>query len=332
MMRGQPKNLLHELLNRGQRKWWAIAQAKWSKVMKPALGVVAHVDVAKICSFDFFSSFHFEISDLPSFAISTHVLKCFWVCWALCLSWTAQATTILVYWTGDRIVIGADSLIGDAGVPVLGCKIVESNGIFFAFDGLTANTLVGFDSNRSAREVSKANVGLSDKVMRFDSLVRGSLIKAVKLNRDIHHPIYAEWLMGDPVFQGAFAAIENGKLGPVGLQYVWTESVGLRLRPADNLIERVPIDFGFIASGAKVGITKETAVVMIKKLGVIEAIAEMIRAQINLFPDLVGHPISILEIKSNGAAWSEHYQGKCPPIEQAETVTKQVVGPATKKK
>ena len=323
---------MHTLFIRHQWKWRAIANAGWSEKVKPALGVITHIDVAQIGTFDFCSSFQVEIRDLPSFTISPHVLKWFFLCWALSFSWSAQATTILVYWTGDTIVIGADSLIGEAGVPVLGCKIIESNGIFFAFDGLTANTVVGFDSNRSTREASKSNVGLSDKVKRFDSLVRGPLIKAITLNRDRHDPAYVEWLKGDPVFQGVFAAIENSKLSLVVVQYLWTESGGLRTRIADNLINRIPIGFGFIPSGAKEGITTESAGVMIKKHGIVEAFRQMIQGQINLFPDLVGPPISILEFKRNGTTWSEHYQGKCPPIQWTKTVTKPIVNPVTKKK
>ena len=274
---GSIQDPMHTLFIRHQWKWRAIANAGWSEKVKPALGVITHIDVAQIGTFDFFASFQVEIRDLPSFTISPHVLKWFFLCWSLSISWSAQATTILVYWTGDTIVIGADSLIVEARVPVLGCKIVESNGIFFAFDGLTANTVVGFDSNKSAREASKATVRLSDTVMKFDSLVRGPLIKTIPLTRDRDNSVYADWLRGDPVFQGVFAAIENGKLSLVVVQYLWTESSGLRIRIADNLIKRIPIGFGFIPSGAKEGITTESAGVMIKKHGTVEAFREMIQ-------------------------------------------------------
>ena len=165
------------------RKWRILAQARWSKKMKPALGIVANINVVCKCAFDFFSGLAVEIRNLPAVVISSHVLKFFLLHWSLGLASNLHATTILIYWTSDRIVIGADSLIVKDGVKVRGCKIIESNGTFLAFDGLTGNQVIGFDANLIATKVFKSNLTLPEKVRAFNAFAWDPLLQTIMWTR-----------------------------------------------------------------------------------------------------------------------------------------------------
>lgn len=129
--------------------------------MKPDLAVVADINIALVRRLDFFTGCRIEVEDRPCSVIPSHKPKLGFLL-PLLLSLIpsiAQATTIILYWTRDRIVIGADSkrkLPGGGFDEV--CKINESNRIFFVLDGFTGDT-DGFDARAIARQSSTLSGG-----------------------------------------------------------------------------------------------------------------------------------------------------------------------------
>src|SRR2546426_183273 len=108
--------------------------------MKPLLAVIAHVDVFVTRFPDYFLSFWIKLGTMATCGGTPHVHWLFLLWLTLCFVGSARATIIVILYTADSIVIGADSLRIDwLGGPSELCKINQTSGVYFAFDGVTSN-------------------------------------------------------------------------------------------------------------------------------------------------------------------------------------------------
>ena len=247
---------------------------------------------------------------------------------SLAAAWLrADCTTVIVYRTPSKIVIGADTLytVGFTTSSQRICKITNIGDISVAATGFVYDAQNAFDAYALARKARRHSSGIIAAARRFEQSARPGLERAMRLERQLDPATYKN--ENDPALSVLFAGIEDGvpifavisffhsqnSSKPMAVTPHLDVCPGNACRPDGSAFfvlgdRNACCDSGrsaFFVLGqryvpAPSGLTDDP----------VSAIRQFIQAKIDRFPKRVGGPIDILTISKDGEVWNQ--KGKCP--------------------
>ncbi len=296
--------------------------------MKPLNTVIAGIKIVVSYDTDRLSRFRMEVTDCRSSIVLAKVCRRVISVPALAflLSFfciTLNATTIVAIWSGDRVVLAADSNdTFDGGLQKV-CKIIESTGIIFALDGIVSGSRYYWLGNFP--DIANATIGRTSIIARPEFRVTAvidalwvqisEIVESHRVSKDAE---YSRWLVGDPLVQGTFIAPGNP---PQVLTFSFTLSKTgeFKIPEVQNLNREWPVgSIGGIING--VGRNGGLPVLegLIRNAGMVQAARQFIEVIIDAFKDtpspVVGPPIAILEVNGSSASWIDPC--KYPPLHE----------------
>lgn len=286
--------------------------------MKPFPSVLAHIYVYCGQVVDWLSRNWVFPHRQKSIITKAYVAPCALLLITFCgtLPPYSVGTTVVAFWTPDRIIVGADSKGrrgGELGEgELLVCKIRQVGNVFYALSGLREDPETGFDAHSIVVRAYNTPGRLIDKVNAFERLVSEPLSN-VLAHIKAKYPLNFERDFGnkgggmDIVFFG----YENGR--PVMI----TRRIGRRDYSRRRL--EYPGDFpnspfGAVYMGQHDSINRfRVANPGWQRMGLEKAMRRFIQMEIEEHPETVGPPIDILVIDNSGARWIQK-KPECPEI------------------
>jgi hypothetical protein len=240
---------------------------------------------------------------LPSFIVPcVHA-----VFMAVALPHIAFATSIVAIIDSQqyKIVLGADSLIttleqrrGQAVGHYSGCKIVVMPDCVVAMAGATFSPRFTFDLHRIARKACGVSGDLHNKADAFAKQALGAIRTLSQQILKISPAIYQKnFTPGHDIVQALFAGVQDRHLSLLGRAIVADSDATIHSKTVDAATN-TPTPYALLGQneaiidyiGTDPEWDQDDSVVVVKKLLDME-----VRAR----PDLVGPPISILEINQD---------------------------------
>ncbi len=210
-----------------------------------------------------------------------------------------SATSVVVFWTDKEAFLGTDSRRTKINVGLVDtCKLEQAGGVYFAIDGITSMD-PSLDGRAIAAEIMVESGSIDERVERFRQRMT-SLLPA-----SIHNlqgkSMYIQWLKNkDYVFGATFVGVERGRprvivcrfrLHPNGDGYS-------EIKPEKEML--TPWGFHYYAASVGTWINVEAAAQLYQDKGPAQAIDQLIRAAVVLYPEAVGNPVSIVRAGLSG--------------------------------
>jgi hypothetical protein len=220
-------------------------------------------------------------------------------------------TAIIAHYTPEFVVIGADSLLTAVITQrhQFGCKIGETNNIFWAGAGVNktvGDVPVDFDINRIASEAAKSAHDFNGAITAFESRARTAVLPVFEWLARSNPSAFTKQLAVPDAVAIVFAGVDHNE--------VRMSTVELKVDPNSNAIAVglttsrhdcpgadciTPIALGTIEAMQAEGAREPD---IWHKLGAVPAIRKLIAVEIAAKPDIVGGPLTILEITRSGVS------------------------------
>ena len=223
---------------------------------------------------------------------------------AIVLPNVALATTIVAIIDSDqyKIILGADSLItsfdlqwGQAIGHYRGCKIVVMPDCVAATAGLTFSQRFTFDLHRIARRACTASGDLHDKADTFTEQALQAVRTLARQIRKISPAIYGKtFIPGQDIVQAVFAGVQNRHLSILGRAIFANETRTIDAKEFDALTNG-PTPSAVLGQSAAI-IDYISADPDWNQEDTVNIVKKFLDMEVRARPDLVGPPVSILEI------------------------------------
>jgi hypothetical protein len=235
----------------------------------------------------------------------------------------ASATTLVAWWTPQRLLIAADSRVVDDARRTLNdqaCKIVQSGSLFYASSGLVEDREAGLSVAAAVQASAAVGDSAAVRLEAFLTVVRPPLERALAGFRRLD-PAAFQTLSAQkrPVLQVIFAQARSG--APV------LAIGGFQLNPQGALAEvRQVVADGSDPRGPRLIYAGQQRNLREYLAGHREwpsqdgaALVEtLVQAEIAAGTAEVGGPVDVLSIEPGRVEWLRHKSG-CPAIERPGT-------------
>src|SRR2546425_3416336 len=297
--------------------------------MKPSLPIIGNIkimtfNVRHICAFRILISHQSRAVTSPTHPCRTPQRLNYWWRLALCAALLAtvtintQATSVVAYKTATDIFVGADSLAGgdNANRPVL--KLINITNRFFV-SGSGNVRLPGFEIWTEAERCS----GLTtSSIESCTERIRQDLPFAIERYRVAHPDEYQREIAGkigflDVMFFGEMDGSLSLFIRAFGLSQSVVPSLTIKGLPLVKIVKSTDCPAscsGFFALGVndEIGrILDGNSAAYFRGRDEPLAICELINKEIDIHPDLVGWPVNVLRLTSDGAQEWHKYESKC---------------------
>ena len=247
----------------------------------------------------------------PRDIVLAHIL---WIGLAapLFLPINTSATTLvaIVNQKGHKIILATDGLVRhELTGASKQCKLVTLPNCVFGMDGFYANTSPRFDLTELAKAACNSTGPLQSKADYFLRLATNPIVNIVRYKYETDPDYYRRTFLGKPVAEVLFAGYDEGFLSVFARGFVM-DNTGSISTETDQISDKPGSDRAFFA-----GVNEDILAYIHshpswETMGDVAAARKFVMIEIQAHPDLVGPPISILEISPPGAArWIEY--GKC---------------------
>jgi hypothetical protein len=285
-----------------------------SDQVNPVLAIFAYINVLIVKIKNRISGLLISLPNVVSRRTKTHKFP-FMVA-ALCFitSYPIGATEAIMIVTREYVVIGADSLfIG--GTTRSGCKIEQSDGIFWVAAGLYDNRNTGFNVGKFISAARKNHPHPREMLDELGTRIIPSLqreLKAVKTG----YPWFYQRILNSGVILTVMAAIPTG---------IGVEAYAKEFRIADNKITTLPaqtcsqIDGCILHAGAP-AVGQYLKSKSVWGLDSLKAMDTLMSVALHDDRDAIGAPFSVLRISPNDTHWLR--QNNCADIQKPTEHTK----------
>ena len=224
------------------------------------------------------------------------------------------ATSVVAVRTRSAIFIGSDSKIVDGNGRDTGkvCKILASNGIFFAVARIWGSPTQEFSVASIAAEALETKGDLKRKISCFESSLVRPLERLLLSLKASDPKRFERELDGHRAVDAIFVGFDAGYPALFVRSFIVSNSAarGIRLQIKREECTRNCPDLAYVALGEHRAIDEALAANPdFWKVGVVAAVKKLINLEVLKAPNLVGLPISILSIDSSGPHWID--RGAC---------------------
>lgn len=226
---------------------------------------------------------------------------------------TCSATSVAIVKNANRIIIAADSkgdleIAGRSG-KYQHCKIHVVMNTAFAIAGLVKNT-EGYDSVEIVRQVLSTNQSLNLSAELVAKELRAPLLHALRsAHRNMNPERYVAIVAGEPLEVG-MVRMENAVPTSAIVTFTATSDKNGTPTAVQAIFDYCPSkdcnanDTNYRVIGFKNAFSRY-AKSTVHNINLIEDARSIIELEIKAAPDMVGPPISILEIDANGLHWRD---------------------------
>jgi hypothetical protein len=221
----------------------------------------------------------------------------------------ARATTIVAVRTPDSVLLGTDSKMTAAdGAAVAGqCKIATANGVYWAVANLKKDEEHNFDLDEIAAAAMRGPGSVAARIAGFERAVPPKLAEVLN---DTPDDVVKEFHENQPSIDIVFAGLEDGvpyihrRYFEARIQRKTDDSrKGIFVRTVRPKCSSDPGCLTAIGSRRTVAGERARNPAMLSSMGAAQSIRHLIDTEIAAFPDVVGPPISVLEIDKGGSRW-----------------------------
>jgi hypothetical protein len=204
-------------------------------------------------------------------------------------------------------VIGADSMVGVDGANSVAslCKIAVEGNFAAAMAGHLADSATSFDAGAFVRRALSTPGDLLLKARAFEQSVRRPLQQSLDYGRQHVPKLFTSKYAGKKALQTIFAAVEGGKPRMIVSTFRVAKNGSLTLDETRELGPAQVYVFGESAAIAQY----QTANPGWSSAEPDEIVRKFLTLEIEDEPNLVGAPMSILQIESGERRWIE--PGQC---------------------
>jgi hypothetical protein len=225
------------------------------------------------------------------------------------------STAIIAVWTPYTAVIGADSLLGfsKSQKTQLMCKIGQTNNIFWAASGIVHTSDqadVNFNVYRIAADAIKASPNFDGAVATFEARFTVAAVRDLrwKAQFDPSEFAYAKHFFLQIVFAGLdnnkprmairqFSVESNSSAKAVSVTTMGVENTCPSPHCGAILSMAMGTNDAMVAD-----VTRNEPDIWLS-IGIVPAVKKLLTIQATATPDIVGGPLSVVQITSSGIKW-----------------------------
>lgn len=234
---------------------------------------------------------------------------------------SASATTVVVLRGPDYVILGSDSktteVKGDQTASSLACKIRQFGEVAFAAAGAVGDGKE-FDVFRVAAGSAKGRADVVAVANDFESVTRGPFRHYLQRFYREDPAQFTRYCAKKVCLIVVFAAMDRGipKISIRGL-FVTVKNDVINVEPSAQSGMDCPGTCVTVGEQVVLGVTEEANSIFDgtphfwKLNGIVSGMEQLIGAEISAHPDVVGPPISILQLDSQGARFLPGHQGPC---------------------
>ena len=226
------------------------------------------------------------------------------------------ATTVVVIWTHDRIVVAADSLRavitrnGARGPDSHVCKIGLRNGFVFAGTGNYGSQLMGYDVFDLMAESASRASSLDDMMARSTAKIMPAMRRALRQIQQ-WKPGYVRKEHDHLGFQFAAGVMRSDGQAIIARRSISVSASGgvsadIVSKAAPNPDQIASLIMGVTDALPEVKNDYPIRLAMSEGVPAETIATQLIEREVRACPDLVGPPIAILAVDKNGPRWIEN--------------------------